>query len=230
MSIFDFLEPSYLKNQLDKLTNLNISLTDLRDAIIGTGNKSLTDIYNKLDSIGGSISITNFPSWFTNSTKKTDDLYDDLEALKGALESVNSDRMLIKLQDPLPAGDNWIGKIKLGDGTNVASVIAGTIGGISSYLLGVAPDLTKVFSGGDAYTEQEVSVTTTEQSSSFSPSLRAVVLTNKGDVDITIKLNGGTTTKTIPARSSKVIVFFEISSISYVVASGSSILKIEGYW
>lgn len=228
--IWDGLDPQYLKQQLDRLSNLNLSLTELRDAIIGSGQKSLTDIYNKLSSIGGSVSITNLPSWFTSSTKTTDDIFSKLDAIDNALASVGTDKLRTSIVDALPAGDNWVGRVKIGDGANIASIVSGTLGGSTVHLLGVAPDLTKVFAGGAAYTEQEVAVTTTESTSSFSPPLRAVVLTNEGDVDITIKLNGSTTTKTIPARTSKVIAFFEISSISYVVSSGSSTLKIEGYW
>jgi len=230
MSVFEFPQAAYLKAQLDKLSNLNLSLTELRDSLRGADNKTLTDIYNKLNNIGGSISIGNLPSWFTSSTKLTDDLFNKLDALSKALGSVAQDKLRVGVIDPLPTGTNWIGKVHIGDGTNAVSVISGTLAGSSRYLLGVAPDLTKVFAGGTNYTEQTVNVTTTEASSTFSPPLRAVVLTNAGDVDILIKLNGGTTQKTIYARTSKAIVFYEISSISYKVASGSSTLIIEGYW
>ncbi|RLC33645.1 MAG: hypothetical protein DRZ76_04080 [Candidatus Nealsonbacteria bacterium] len=230
MSIFEGLSPKYLKSQLDRLSNINLSLTELRDALVGPNNRTLTDIYDRLGNIGGSVSITNFPSWFTSSTKTTDDILSKLDALDNALASVGTDKLRTSLVDPLPAGNNWIGNVRVGDGTNVAAVVSGTLGGSAAKLLGVAPDLTKVFAGGTAYTEQEVSVSTTEATSSFDPPLKTVVLTNEGDVDITIKLNGGSTTKTLSARETKIIAFFEISDISYVVSSGSSTLKIEGYW
>ena len=139
-------------------------------------------------------------------------------------------RLIDELLFLFPYMGFWIGNVRIGDGTNVAAVVSGTLGGSAAKLLGVAPDLAKVFAGGTAYTEQEVSVSTTETTSSFSPPLKAVVLTNEGDVDITIKLNGGSTTKTLPAKATKIIAFFEISDISYVVSSGSSTLRIEGYW
>jgi len=276
MAVIEFLQAQYLKAQLDKLSNLNISLTDLRDGLRGTDSRTLTDIYNKLGNIGGSVSISNlpawftgstkttddlfnkissltnalatvgtdklrvspvdpininnFPSWFTGSTKLTDDLYSKLDALSKALGSVAQDKLRSSIVDPLPAGTNWIGKVYIGDGTNAVSVISGTLAGSSRYLMGVAPDMTKVFAGGTNYTEQVVNVTTTEASSTFNPPLRAVILSNTGDVDVIVKLNGGTTQKTIYAKTSKVIVFYEISSISYKVASGSSTLVIEGYW
>jgi len=276
VAILEFLQPAYVKGQLDKLSNLNISMTDLRDALRGTDNKTLTDIYNKLSSIGGSVSIGNFPAWFTGSTKTTDDLFGKLNSLTGALGTVGTDKLRVSVVDPvgvgnfptwfsnstktmddlfgklntlnnalasvatdkfrvslvdaLPSGTNWIGRVYVGDGTNAVGVISGTLAGASKYLLGVAPDLTKVFAGGTNYTEQSVNVTTTAQTSTFSPALRAVLLTNAGDVDIILKLNGGTVQKTLPARTSKLIAFYEISSITYSVASGSSTLKIEGYW
>jgi len=230
VSIFEYPDPSYIKAKLDNLDNLNISLSELRDAIRGTDNRTLTDIYNRLGSIGGSVEVTNLPSWFTSSNRTTDDLFGKLDALDNALASVGSDKLRVSLVDPLPSGSNWIGNIRIGDGTNIVSVLSGTLGGSSAKLLAVAPDLTKVFSGGANYTEQEVTVTTTESSSSFSPPLRAVVLTNESDVEITIKLNGGTVAKRLAPRACKAIMLFEISSISYVVSSGSAILKIEGYW
>ena len=228
--IWDSLDVNYLKQQLDKLTNINISLSELRDAIRGDDNRTLTDIYNKLGSIAGSVEISNLPSWFTSSTKTIDDIVSDLNKLTNALLSVGSDKLLVSLTEALPAGDNVIGRIKITDGTNLLSLVQGELAGISYYMIPIAPDLTAMFASGMAYTEQEVTVTTTEDSSSFSPPLKMTLLCNEGDVDITIKLNGGSTTKKIPAHGCKAIVMWKISSISYSVASGSSTLRIEGYW
>jgi len=276
MSLLLFIDPAYLKQQLDRLTNLNLSLTDLRDAIIGPDGRTLTDIYNKLGSIGGTVSVGNFPTWFTSSTKLTDDIYDQLTKLTNALASVGTDKLRVSPVDPvnvgnfpswftnstkltddlyskldalsralasvggdslmtqivaaLPSGDNWIGRIKVGDGTNVVSVVSGTLFGSSRYLLGVAPDMTATFAGGTNYTEQVVNVTTTEATSSFSPPLKMVNLCNQGDADINYRLNGGTTVKVLPARTCKAVALWPVSSISYSVASGSSVLRIEGYW
>ena len=228
--IWDSLDVKYLKQQLDKLTNINMSLSELRDAIRGADNRTLTDIYNKLGSIAGSVEISNLPSWFTSSTKTTDDIVSDLDKLTNALATVGSDKILVSLTEALPAGDNVIGRIKITDGTNLLSLVQGELAGTSYYMIPIAPDLTAMFAGGTAYTEQEVTVSTTEDSSSFSPPLKMALLCNEGDVDITIKLNGSTTTKKIPAHGCKAIAMWKISSISYVVASGSSTLKIEGYW
>jgi len=287
--IFDYPDPKYIKQQLDKLTNLNISLSQVRDDIRGTGNKTLTDIvstllsqvdtptstldgrlynpsdgksvydhlktlatsgvgitnfpswftsstvtidtlnstvsglkggdsrtltdlYNKLSSIGGSLSITNFPGWFTGSSKKTDDLYNELTSIYNKFSI-----------------SNWIGKVGIGDGSNVATLVSGTLAGSSAYLIGVAPDLVKMYTGGTNYEESTVSVSTTESSSSFSPALKFVKITNEGDVEALIRLNGSSATQIpIPAHTGKWFVF-PVSSIYYEVSSGSTTLRIEGF-
>lgn len=250
MSIIEYLDTSYLKTQLDKLSNLNIALSDLRDAIIGVNARSLSDIYDllydstnakstaqwladiytKLGNIGGSVSVANFPTWFTSSTKTTDDLFTDLEALKGALASVGTDTLRTELSTALPAGDNVIGRVKLTDGTSLLSLTTADLAGSSVAALPSVVDLSSQFAGGTAYTEQAVSVTTTAATSTFSPPLKMAVLCNQGSVDVTIQLNGGTTTKTLTANTCKAIAFWKISSISYSTASGTSTLLIEGYW
>lgn len=289
MGIFDFLDPQYVRQQLDKLSNINLSLSQLRDDLRGSGGKTLTDIvdaitgqidtktsvidsrlhnasdgksvydhlktlaetgvgitnfpswftnstitldtlnntvaglkgvdgrtltdlYNKLSNLGGSFSITNFPSWFTGSSKLTDDLYDRLSDIYNKFNFAN-----------------WIGKVGIGNGTNVVSVISGTLGGSSAYLLGVAPDLAKMYAGGTNYEESEVTASTTESSSSFSPPLKFVKIINEGDVDALIRLNGASATQIpIPAHTGKAILF-PVSSIYYVTSSGSTTLRIEGF-
>lgn len=287
--IFDYIDAKYLKTQLDKLSNLNISLSQLRDDLRGAGNKTLTDVvntllsqidtptstldsrlynatdgksvydhlktiattgvgitnfpswftsstvtmdtlnstvsglkgvdgrtltdvYNKLSSIGGNVGITNFPTWFTSSTKLTDDLYTQLTNILNRLDYAN-----------------WIGKVGIGDGTNVASIISGTLAGASAYLVGVAPDLVKMYAGGTNYEESTVSVSTTEASSSFSPPLKFTKITNEGDVDALIRLNGSTALQIpIPAHTGKWFLF-PVSSIYYVTSTGSTTLRIEGF-
>jgi len=235
--ILDFLDVSYLKEQLDKLTNVNISLSDLRDAIIGSGSKSLTDIvstissqvdtktsvidsrlYNSSD--GKSIydwlkqlantgaPITNFPAWFTNTTKTIDDIISKIDS-KFSIS-------------------NWIGKVGIGDGTNLASIISGTLDGVSGHLLGVAPDFSHMYAGGINYEVSEVSVTTTQESTTFSPALKFAKITNTGDVDAAINLNDSSGSAIpIPAHTGKWFLL-PISALYYKTASGSTTLKIEG--
>ena len=45
--------------------------------------------------------------------------------IRGALASVASDKLRTSIIDSLPSGDNWIGRVKIGDGTNVLSLQTG---------------------------------------------------------------------------------------------------------
>lgn len=291
--IFDLIDAKYFKQQLDKLSNLNITLSQLRDDLRGTGNKTLTDldtdlsnIYGQLDvtlstrasestlsgiktqtdkltfdansylkvnvaagtltatvdktkiwdgtdyleiNTDGSINIGNFPSWFTSSTKTTDDLYNKLDALDDALDSVGTDKFRVSLVDAIPTGDNWIGRVKLGDGTNLASIFAVTIGGSSGYGLATAPDLIKMLSGGTNYIYQEIATSTTESNTSFSPQLKFAVLSNRDSTnDILVRFNGSSATQiTIPAGTAKVVMF-PISSLYYVSSAGTPTLVVNG--
>ena len=235
--IIDTLDVGYLKGQLDKLTNVNISISDLRDAIIGSGSKSLTDIVNIISSqvdtktsvidsrlynssdgksvydrlkeiITNGVPTANFPSWFTNNTKTIDDVISKIDTKFSV--------------------SNWIGKVGIGDGTNLASIISGTLDGASRYLLSVAPDFSHMYAGGTNYEESEVSVTTTQDSTTFSPALKFAKITNTGDVDATINLNDSSGSAIpIPAHTGKWFLF-PISALYYKTASGSTTLKIEG--
>lgn len=295
MVILEGIDPAYVKVQLDKLSNLNTPLSDVRDTI--SGGKSLADVYsalysttdgmsvydqlkdisskvateatlssilsqldvalstraseatlqaikaqtdkltfdangNLLVALSGTstVNVGNFPSWFTSSTATTDSIYSKLDALDDALASVGTDKFRTSIVDPLPSGTNWIGKVQIGDGTNAASVVQGTLGGSTAYLIGTAPDIVKMFAGGTNYEDIEVSVSTTEASSTFSPQLKFALLTNTGDTDILTRINGPTAPqKRIPAHTYKFIMF-PISSIYYVTESGSSTLRIEGAW
>jgi len=289
VGIFDFLDPQYMKEQLDKLSNLNISLSQLRDDLRGSGGKTLTDIvnaitaqidtktsvidsrlynsgdgksvYDHLKTIAETgVGITNFPNWFTNSTVTTDtlnntvsglkgtggrtltDIYDKLSNIGGSVgidnfpdwftsSTVTTDTLKSSIDSIYNKLDiaNWIGKVGIGDGTNVASVISGTLAGSSANLLGVAPDLVKMYAGGTNYEESTVTASTTENSSSFSPPLKFVKITNEGDVDALIRLNGSSATQIpIPAHTGKAILF-PVSAIYYVTSSGSTTLRIEGF-
>lgn len=49
-----------------------------------------------------------------------------LGTIDGVLDSIRDTAGVKKIVDPLPAGDNWLGKFKVGDGTNVAHTILDT--------------------------------------------------------------------------------------------------------
>lgn len=297
--IFDSIDAKYFKQQLDKLSNLNITLSQLRDDLRGTGNKTLTDldtdlsnIYGQLDvalstrasestlsgiktqtdkltfdgsnylmvnvaagsltatvdktkiwdgtdyleiNTDGSINVGNFPSWFSSSTKTTDDLYNKLDALDDALSSVGTDSFRAVLVDAIPAGDNWIGRVKLGDGTNLASIFAVTIGGSSGYGLATAPDLVKMLSGGTNYVYDEIATSTTESYSTYSPALKFAVLSNRDSTnDVLVRFNDpspgspSATQITIPAGTAKVIMF-PLGTLNYVASAGTPTLVVNGF-
>jgi hypothetical protein len=46
--VFEFLDPAYLKSKLDML---DVSLSSLRSALMGADNRSLTDVYNIINSV-----------------------------------------------------------------------------------------------------------------------------------------------------------------------------------
>jgi len=287
--IFDYPDPRYVKQQLDKLTNLNISLSQLRDDIRGSGSKTLTDIVNAINArvdtptsvidsrlynatdgksvydhlktlATSGIPVQNFPTWFTNSTVTTDAIQSSIDGLKGSGNRTLTDiyNRLSNIGGSVDVGNfptwftsstvttdtlkssvdsiasklayaNWIGKVGIGDGTNVATLVAGTLAGSSAYLLGVAPDMTKMYSGGSNYEESTVSVSTTEDSSTFSPALKFVKITNEGDTDAIIRLNDAAAPEiTVPAHTGK-WVLFPVSAVYYKTASGTTTLRIEGF-
>jgi len=273
--IFDSLDVKYLKNQLDKLSNLDLSLSNLRDSIVGSDNRSLTDIYNRLSNIldrldtnlssrasestlqavkakidklsfdennnllvnvkGGSVSISNFPSWFTKSSKTTDDLFSKLDALDNALASVGNDKLRTSLVDSLPAGDNWIGRVKLGDGSNIVNIVKAKLGSGEYNALTVAPDLIKMLSGGANYIYTEITVSTTEDYSTFSPELKFAILSNRDPTyDIFVRFNDpnpdspSVTKIRIPAGTAKVVMY-PIKTLNYVASGGTPILVVMGF-
>jgi hypothetical protein len=73
---------------------LDISLSTLRNDIRGVGNRTLTDLFNKLD------------------------------ALDNALASVATDKFRMSIVDPLPAGTNLIGKVAGDQGLALKQVSA----------------------------------------------------------------------------------------------------------
>lgn len=273
--IWDSIDVKYLKGQLDKLSNLNITLSQLRDDIRGAGNRTLTDLYDRLSSIlgqldvalstrasestlsgikaqtdklsfdannnllvylqGGSSNVGNFPAWFTDSTRTTDDLFGKLDALDNALASVGTDKVRSSIVDAIPAGDNWIGRIKVGDGTNFAGIVATTLGGASVNALAVAPDLIKMLAGGTNYVYSEITTSTTESYSTFSPELKFAILSNRDPTnDVLVRFNDPNpdsptaTQVTIPAGTSKVVMF-PISTLNYVASAGTPILVVNGF-
>jgi hypothetical protein len=109
--VFEILDPSYIKLRLD---NLDISLSSLRDALRGTDNRTLTDIYNISNSIYGRLDV----ALSTRASEAT------LSALNGKFPSA------VALSDTLSNPTTTIvGVANLGfDGTYWRRLVADTSG------------------------------------------------------------------------------------------------------
>jgi len=83
------------------------------------------------------------------------------------------------------------------------------------------------------YMVDDISVTTTESSTSIAaPGAKVVKITNKGDVDVLIGVNGSVPTTNplkVRARTAKIFLFGGATSISYKTATGSSTISIEWF-
>jgi len=79
----------------DNPPNLDLALSTLRDALRGADGRTLTDLYNKLGSISGSVSVANFPTDYPDSGTHT-----RLDDLKQALQSIGTDKFLTVPDNP----------------------------------------------------------------------------------------------------------------------------------
>jgi hypothetical protein len=152
----------------------------------------------------------------------------ELDKLTNSLASEATDKLRVSIVDSIPAGDEVIGRVKITDGTNVVNTTQVDVA--TSTLIGipVAPDISATLSG--LYNEFEFTATATENTQTFSPPLKAAVICNDGDVLVFIRLNGSSQEKELYPHTCKVIAFWRLSSISYRAESGTSTLRVEGYW
>jgi len=132
------------------LGQLDIKISELRDSLRGADARTLTDIYDKLENIFGTVviqsgtaSVGNFPSWFTSSTRTTDDIYDKLSSISGTVVSSgtitvdNIEKGTVSVSNfpseyPLPADQvSDLKKVSIESGTvNVANIertVSGTV-------------------------------------------------------------------------------------------------------
>lgn len=247
--IWDSLDVKYWKQQMDKLSNLNITLSQLRDDLRGVNDKTLSDLDTDLNNIYArlDVDLSTRASETTLSGIKgqTDKLTFDGNSYlyvnigDGAAKiwdgtdylEINTDGSInATIASALPTGDNWIGRVKIGDGTNIVSVVSETLAGSSVYGLATAPDLIKMLAGGTNYVYQEIATSTTEASTNFSPPLKFAVLSNQDTTnDILVRFNGGTATQiTIYAGTAKVVMF-PISDLYYVASAGTPTLVVNGF-
>jgi hypothetical protein len=287
--LFEFLTPEYLKTKLDLI---DLSITGLRDAIRGTGNKTLTDldtdlanIYNRLDvalstraseaTLAGIKSKTDLLTFDTNNYLRVNvSTTVNPPNLDVALSTRASESTLSALSNKFPSAvtlaDNLsnptttiIGVANLGwDGTYWRRVAVDTSSRFKIALdadnvgllkdtkipnpLGVLTNLDVIGTTTNAlavisqtlparqpYTIQNISVTTTEGSTSISaPGAKILIIKNKGDVDVMIGINGAVPTTNpliVRARTIKMFPHKGITQVNYKVASGSSTIDLEYY-
>jgi len=78
----------------DNPPNLDLTLSAIRDALRGADGRTLTDLYNKLGSISGSVSVANFPTDYPDSGT-----HSRLDDLKQALQSIGTDKFLTVVEN-----------------------------------------------------------------------------------------------------------------------------------
>jgi hypothetical protein len=90
------------------LGRLDITLSAFRDALRGTGNKTLTDLESDLSSILAKLDVALSTR---ASESKLEAVRALLDSLENALASVGTDKLRTSLVDPLPPGTNTIGNV-----------------------------------------------------------------------------------------------------------------------
>jgi len=215
MSLIEILDPSYVKLRLD---NLDLSLTSLRDALRGTGNKTLTDLDTDLANIYARVDV----ALSTRASEST------LSGLSGKFPSA------VALADNLSNPTTTIiGGALLGfDGTNWGRVAvrALDIVGATGRALAIVNFLTP---SRMPYMVDDISVSTTEASTAISaPGAKVLKITNKGDVDCLIGINASvpaTNPLKVRARTAKIFLFGGATAVYYKTAAGSTTISIEWF-
>ena len=255
----EYLLPEYVKTKLDLI---DISLSSLRDAIRGSGNYTLTDLYNAINTLSGK-----FPSavaladnlsnptttivgaallWF-DGTYFRRVAVDSSSRLRVVAESVanppNLDVALSSIKALLPSSLTSAGNFKVAIaeddvGLLKDSKIPNPLGILTN--IDVAGTTTNALAvilqstiSRQPYTIQNISVSTTEGSTSISPGAKIVIIKNKGDADVLIGINGTVPTTNplvVRARTAKVLPpHINIIQINYKTTSGTTTIDIEYY-
>ena len=195
--------------------NLDITLTALRDAIRGTGNKTLTDLDTRLGDIYGRLDV----ALSTRASEST------LSAFSGKFPSAaalgdsmaNPTTTVIGAASLIWTGSAWA-RLGGASGDFVGTTLMG---------LGVVP---MWLPSRQAYLIDNISVGTTEGSTSISaPGAKVLIIKNKGDVDAQIGLNASVPTTNplvVRARTVRVVVHKGVTAVYYKTATGSTTLEI----
>jgi hypothetical protein len=247
--LWEIIDPSYLKTRID---NLDLSISGLRDALRGTGNKTLTDLDTDLSNIYGrlDVALSTRASESTLSGIKTgtdyiDDIYGRIDVLLSTRASESTlSSILGKLDVALStrASETTLSNIynrldvtlstRLADSKipNVLGQVSTDVVGSTMYALAV---LERTTPSRMPYLIDDIAVGTTESSTSIAaPGAKIVKITNKSDTDVLIGVNGSVPISNplkVRARTAKIFVHHSVTSISYKVSAGSATISIE-YW
>ena len=224
---------SAIKTQTDKLTfdannylrvnvsttvnppNLDITLSSHRDAIRGTGNKTLTDLDTRLGDIYGRLDV----ALSTRASEST------LSALSGKFPSAAA--LDDSLANPTTTIVGSAGLVWTGSAWARLGGASADFAGSTLYGVGVIPQW---LPSRQAYLVDNISVTTTEGSTSISaPGAKVLIIKNKGDVDALIGLNASvpaTNPLVVRARTVRVILHRGVTTVYYKTATGSTTLEI----
>jgi hypothetical protein len=200
-----------LRVAVDAITLANVNLTQVSGTAL-TGRDWSQD-FAKLQNIDVALS--------TRASEAT------LSALSGKFPSATA--LADNLANPTTT---VVGSALLGfDGSNWRRVTAvGDLDAVGTAASALAV-VTVTTPSRPAYTIQNISVTTTEGSTSIAaPGAKVLVLKNKGDADILIGINGAVPTTNplvLRARTVKVIQHRGVTQVNYKTVSGTSTLEIE---
>lgn len=102
------------------LAQLDLTLSALRDAIRGTGDKTLTDLHDKLSSVGGTVTVTATDLDIRNLQKALDEIYAVLKTDAGAAYDARQIRALTSsdIVDVSDKASRELGLVGLKAGTN----------------------------------------------------------------------------------------------------------------
>lgn len=197
MAIVEILDPTYIKSKLD---NLDISLTTLRDALRGTGNKTLTDLDTGLSNILSKLDVN-------LSTRASDST---LSSFSGKFPSAAS--LSDNISNPTTT---IVGSALLGfDGTVWRRVRVDTNG---NFIISASVDKTKIWDGTDyleiasdgkiGVTNIDVALSTRASESTLSGIKTGTDyiddIYNRLDVNLSTRLSETTFTSRVPTMETK---------------------------
>jgi hypothetical protein len=241
--VFEFLSPQYVKSKLDLI---DLSITGLRDALRGAGNKTLTDldtdllnIYARLDvalsTRASEATLSGFSGKFPSAVALADNLANPTTTIIGAanlgwdgtawrrVAVDTASRFRIALD-----ADN-VGLLKDTKIPSPLGVLTSLdVAGVTTNALAVIP---QNIPARQPFSIVGISVSTTEGSTSIAaPGAKTLVIKNQGDVDAQIGINGAVPTVNpliVRARTIKIITHRGITQVNYKTATSTTTIDIE---